>query len=195
MFENMLDHPNISIMLNTDYRDLVREISYREMIYSGPVDEFFDCRFGKLPYRSRGFRHETHEKEWFQSAPVINNPNESVPYTRITEFKWLTGQQHSHTSVVYEFPRAQGDPYYPVPRPENQTLYKQYQALADETEGVHFVGRLATYKYYNMDQVVAQALTLVAKMNNQRRLELTRPAPLHVRPTSVTVPGLVEQAS
>jgi UDP-galactopyranose mutase len=195
MFENMLDHPNIKIMLNTDYRDVAREISYREMIYSGPVDEFFEFRFGKLPYRSLEFKHETYEKEWFQVAPVVNYPSESVPYTRVTEFKWLTGQQHPLTSVVYEFPRGEGDPYYPVPRPENQALYKQYQALADETEGVHFVGRLATYKYYNMDQVVAQALTLVAKMNNQRRLELTRPAPLHVRPTAVTVPELVEKAS
>jgi UDP-galactopyranose mutase len=195
MFENMLDHPNIKIMLNTDYREIAREISFREMIYTGPVDEFFDYRFGKLPYRSLEFRHETHDREWFQPAPVVNYPNESVPYTRVTEFKYLTGQQHSHTSVVYEFPRSEGDPYYPVPRPENQAVYKQYQALADETEGVYFVGRLATYKYYNMDQVVAQALTLVAKMNNQRRLELSRPMPLHVRPTSVVVPEMVEKAS
>jgi UDP-galactopyranose mutase len=194
MFENMLDHPNIRIMLNTDYRDIVREVSFREMIYTGPVDEFFDYRFGKLPYRSLEFRHETYDREWFQSAPVVNYPNESVPYTRITEFKYLTGQQHPLTSVVYEFPRSEGDPYYPVPRPENQTVYKQYQALAEETEGVYFVGRLATYKYYNMDQVVAQALTLVAKMNNQRRLELSKAPPLHVLPTAVVVPGM-EKAS
>ena len=195
MFENMLDHPNIKIMLNADYRDVMREFSYREMIYTGPVDEFFDFRFGKLPYRSLEFRHETYDRERFQVAPVVNYPNESVPYTRITEFKWLTGQQHPRTSVVYEFPRAEGDPYYPVPRPENQMLYKQYQSLADAVEGVYFAGRLATYKYYNMDQVVAQALTLVAKMNNQRRLELTKPAPLHLRPATVAVPELVERAS
>jgi UDP-galactopyranose mutase len=173
MFENMLDHPNIHIMVNTDYRDLIGEISFREMIYSGPVDEFFSYRFGKLPYRSLEFKHETHDKEWFQPAPVINYPTESIPHTRITEFKWLTGQQHQKTSVVYEYPRAEGDPYYPVPRPENQVLYKKYQALAEATPGVHFVGRLATYKYYNMDQVVAQALTLIAKLHGQRRLELT----------------------
>ncbi|HET8548097.1 MAG TPA: UDP-galactopyranose mutase [Bryobacteraceae bacterium] len=195
MFENMLDHPNIRIMLNADYRDVAREVSYREMIYTGPIDEFFDFRFGRLPYRSLEFRHETHDREWFQIAPVINYPNENVPYTRITEFKWLTGQQHPQTSIVYEFPQSDGDPYYPVPRAENQALYRQYQLLAEETERVHFVGRLATYKYYNMDQVVAQALTLVAKMNNQRRLELTRPAPLHVRPAAVVVPALVEKVS
>jgi UDP-galactopyranose mutase len=173
MFENMLDHPNIKIMLNTDYRDIEREISFGEMVYSGPVDEFFQCRYGKLPYRSLEFKHEVHDKEVFQVAPVVNYPQEHA-YTRITEFKYLTGQQHSKTAVVYEFPRAEGDPYYPVPRPENAVLYKQYEALAQATPNVHFVGRLATYKYYNMDQVVAQALTTVAKLHGERRLEVTR---------------------
>jgi UDP-galactopyranose mutase len=130
-------------------------------------------RYGKLPYRSLEFRHETHNREFFQIAPVVNYPNENE-YTRITEFKYLTGQQHPKTAVVYEYPRAEGDPYYPVPRPENAVLYKQYQELAEATPNVHFVGRLATYKYYNMDQVVAQALATVAKMHKTRRLELTR---------------------
>jgi UDP-galactopyranose mutase len=159
MFENMLNHPNIKVMLNTDYREIEKAIPCREMVYSGPVDEFFDYRFGKLPYRSLDFKHETHNKEVFQSAPVINYPNEQL-YTRVTEFKYLTGQEHSKTSIVYEFPKAEGDPYYPVPRPENQEVYKQYKALADATRGVYFVGRLATYKYYNMDQCVAQALSV-----------------------------------
>lgn len=163
MFENMLDHANIKIMLNTDYREVERVIPFREMIYTGPVDEFFDLRFGKLPYRSLEFKHETHDCAVFQSAPVVNYPNEQ-PYTRVTEFKYLTGQEHAKTSVVYEFPRAEGDPYYPVPRPENTELYKKYQALAEATPGVHFAGRLATYKYYNQDQVVAQALTLFKKI-------------------------------
>ena len=118
MFENMLDHPNIKIMLNTDYRDIEREIAFKEMVYTGPVDEFFGCRFGKLPYRSLEFKHETHDREYFQAAPVVNYPKEHA-YTRITEFKYLTGQQHPKTAIVYEFPRAEGDPYYPVPRPEN----------------------------------------------------------------------------
>lgn len=157
MFENMLNHPNIKVMLNTDYREIEKAIPCREMVYSGPVDEFFQYRYGKLPYRSLDFKHETHNTEVFQSAPVINYPNEHL-YTRVTEFKYLTGQEHSKTSIVYEFPKAEGDPYYPVPRPENQEVYKKYKALADATPGIHFVGRLATYKYYNMDQCVAQAL-------------------------------------
>jgi UDP-galactopyranose mutase len=145
-------------------------------VYSGPIDEFFDFRFGKLPYRSLAFKHETHDKERFQPAPVVNHPNESVPHTRVTEFKYLTGQQHPKTAVVYEYPRAEGDPYYPIPRPENAVLYKKYQELADATDGTWFVGRLATYKYYNMDQVVAQALKLVATMvEASARAEAARP--------------------
>jgi UDP-galactopyranose mutase len=167
MFENMLDHANIKLMLNTDYREIERVIPFREMIYTGPIDEFFDLRFGKLPYRSLEFKHETHDRPVFQGAPVVNYPNEHA-YTRITEFKYLTGQEHTKTSIVYEFPRAEGDPYYPVPRPENAELYKKYQALADATPGVHFAGRLATYKYYNQDQVVAQALTLFKKISGTK---------------------------
>jgi UDP-galactopyranose mutase len=159
MFENMLNHPNIKVMLNTDYQEIQKAIPCREMIYSGPVDQFFDYRYGKLPYRSLDFKHETHNTPVFQKAPVINYPNEQL-YTRVTEFKYLTGQEHSKTSIVYEFPKAEGDPYYPVPRPENNEMYKQYKALSDTTSGVYFVGRLATYKYYNMDQCVAQALSV-----------------------------------
>ncbi|BAY78119.1 UDP-galactopyranose mutase [Nostoc linckia NIES-25] len=159
MFENMLNHPNIKVMLNTDYQEIQKAIPCREMVYSGPVDEFFDYRYGKLPYRSLDFKHETHNTSVFQTAPVINYPNEHL-YTRVTEFKYLTGQEHSKTSIVYEFPKAEGDPYYPVPRPENNEMYKQYKALSDTTAGVYFVGRLATYKYYNMDQCVAQALSV-----------------------------------
>ncbi|WP_448273527.1 UDP-galactopyranose mutase [Nostoc sp. DSM 114160] len=159
MFDNMLNHPNIKVMLNTDYQEIQKAIPCREMVYSGPVDEFFDYRYGKLPYRSLDFKHETHNTSVFQSAPVINYPNEQL-YTRVTEFKYLTGQEHSKTSIVYEFPKAEGDPYYPVPRSENQEIYKKYKVLADETPGIYFVGRLGTYKYYNMDQCVAQALSV-----------------------------------
>src|SRR5438270_2971131 len=164
MFENMLDHPNIKIMLNTDYREVEGELCANEIIYTGPVDEFFDYRFGKLPYRSLRFKHETHNREVYQQAPVVNYPNEH-PYTRVTEFKYLTGQEHPKTSIVYEYPMEEGDPYYPVPRPENKELHKKYKVLADATPGVHFVGRLATYQYYNMDQVTAQALTLFNKIS------------------------------
>ncbi|MBD0267631.1 MAG: UDP-galactopyranose mutase [Cyanobacteria bacterium Co-bin8] len=167
MFESMLDHPNIKVMLNTDYREIQQVIPYKEMIYSGPVDEFFDLRFGKLPYRSLQFKHETLNENVHQPAAVINYPNEHL-YTRVTEFKYLTGQEHPKTSIVYEYPKAEGDPYYPVPRPENAELYKKYKELADSTPNVHFVGRLATYKYYNMDQVVAQALALFAKLSERQ---------------------------
>jgi UDP-galactopyranose mutase len=167
MFENMLDHPNIKVMLNCDYREIEAAIPYRQMVFTGPVDEYFDYRYGKLPYRSLEFKHETINAPVYQPAPVVNYPNDNL-YTRITEFKYLTGQEHTKTSIVYEFPRAEGDPYYPVPRQENAELYAKYKKLADETEDVYFVGRLATYKYYNMDQVVAQALTTFAKISGAR---------------------------
>ncbi len=168
MFERMLDHPNIKVMLNTDYREVEDYVPYKEMIYTGPVDAFFDYRYGKLPYRSLHFKHETHNQEVYQSAPVVNFPNEHL-YTRTTEFKYLTGQEHAKTSIVFEYPRAEGDPYYPIPKPENAELYAKYKALADVEEGVRFVGRLATYRYYNMDQVVAQALTTYAKIEEVKR--------------------------
>ncbi len=175
MFERMLTHPNIKIMVNTDYREIEQVIPFGEMIYTGPVDEYFDFRFGKLPYRSLEFRFETFERPVFQEAPVINYPNEN-PYTRCTEFKYLTGQEHPKTTVVYEYPRAEGDPYYPVPRPENALIYREYQALAERTPNVHFCGRLATYKYYNMDQVVAQSLTLYKKLVGARRPRIAQTA-------------------
>jgi UDP-galactopyranose mutase len=164
MFENMLDHPNIKIMLNTDYREIRHDVRHDKLIFTGPVDEYFDYRHGPLPYRSLRFRHETVDQETFQPVAVVNYPSEDVPYTRITEYKHLTGQRHARTSVTYEYPSAEGDPYYPVPRPENAELYRRYQALADATPDVAFVGRLATYRYYNMDQVVAQALATYARL-------------------------------
>nr|HRC76252.1 UDP-galactopyranose mutase [Kouleothrix sp.] len=169
MFERMLDHPNIKILLNTDYREIMDIIPYREMIYTGPIDTFFDYCFGKLPYRSLNFVHETHNTPMYQPAPVINYPNDYA-YTRVTEFKYLTGQEHPKTSIVYEYPQAEGDPYYPVPRTENAAIYTRYKALAEATPGVYFVGRLATYKYYNMDQVVAQALKLYRTLPERQGL-------------------------
>ena len=163
MFQNMLSHRNIKIMLNTDYKDIIDIIPYKNLIFTGPVDEYFNYCYGKLPYRSLEFKFETIDKEVFQSTGTINYPNEQL-YTRITDFKYLTGQVHSKTAVVYEFPKAEGDPYYPVPRPENAELYKKYQQLASTMKNTYFVGRLATYKYYNMDQVVAQALSTYKKI-------------------------------
>jgi UDP-galactopyranose mutase len=170
MFERMLDHPKIKVLLNTDYREIAGSILYDEVIVTGPIDEYFDYRFGRLPYRSLQFQWETLETPQIQPVAVINYPNDNL-YTRVTEFKHLTGQQHPKTTRVYEYPQADGDPYYPIPRPENAALYKKYQELAAATPGVHFVGRLATYKYYNMDQVVAQALSTFAKIAGVRRAE------------------------
>jgi UDP-galactopyranose mutase len=172
MFERMLAHPRIRIMLNTDFRQVRDLVPHREVIYTGPIDEFFDYRFGRLPYRSLHFEFETLHQPQFQPVGTVNYPNEYA-YTRITEFKHLTGQEHPKTAVVYEYPQAEGDPYYPIPRPENTELYKRYEALAAETPGVHFVGRLATYRYYNMDQVVAQALTLFKKIASRKRITTT----------------------
>lgn len=165
MFERMLAHPNVNVLLNADFRELEGLFGYDRLIYTGPVDEYFDFRYGRLPYRSLEFRFETHDVERCQPAAVVNYPNEHL-YTRVTEFKWLTGQEHPKTTLVYEHPRADGDPYYPVPRPENAELYKKYKALAEELDDVVFVGRLATYRYYNMDQVVAQSLAAFKRLRD-----------------------------
>lgn len=164
MFENLLDHPNITVLLNCDYRDVPKTLPFRSMIYTGPIDSYFNYCFGKLPYRSLKFKHQTYNQPVYQPAPVVNYPNDEL-YTRITEFKYLTGQEHPRTSIVYEFPQSQGDPYYPIPRKENTQLYSKYKALACRTPGVTFVGRLATYRYYNMDQIVGQALAVYAKIS------------------------------
>jgi UDP-galactopyranose mutase len=163
MFQKMLSHPNIKIMLNTDYKEIIDVIPYKNLIYTGPIDSFFNYCYGRLPYRSLEFKFETHDTETYQSTGTINFPNEHA-YTRITEFKYLTGQKHAKTSIVYEFPQAEGDPYYPIPRPENAEIYKKYQQLANAMTNTYFTGRLATYKYYNMDQVVAQSLALFEKL-------------------------------
>ena len=159
MFDQMLSHPNIRIMLNTRFRDVRDEVSFSKIIFTGKIDEYFGYCLGELPYRSLRFDHQTHHCKQFQPAAVVNYPNEHA-YTRVTEFKYLTGQQHPSTSVVFEHPCAEGDPYYPIPQPQNAELYRQYKMMADLNPDVHFVGRLGTYKYYNMDQVVAQALKL-----------------------------------
>lgn len=180
MFERMLDHPNIKIMLDADYRDVKHTVRYRQVIFTGPIDEFFDYCYGKLPYRSLSFKHVTLDKEWHQSVAVVNYP-QIYDYTRVTEYKHLTGQRHAKTSVTYEYPSDHGDPYYPVPRAENAELFKRYETLALVTKGVWFVGRLATYRYYNMDQVVGQALATFRRIDDSlgRRL-----------PPKVARPGL-----
>jgi UDP-galactopyranose mutase len=158
MFENMLDQKGITLELGAEFEEVRAEAVYDRLIFTGPIDEYFDYRYGKLPYRSLRFQHETLDREWLQPVAVVNYPDPSVPYTRVSEYKHLTGQACAKTTITYEFPQADGDPYYPVPRPENQALYKKYEALALANPEVQFVGRLATYRYYNMDQVTGQAL-------------------------------------
>ena len=170
MFERMVDHPLIDKALGTDFRDLRKDIDSLadHVIYSGPIDEYFDYRFGKLPYRSLRFEHQSLDQEWFQEVAVVNYPSPDVPYTRISEYKYLTGQDAPNTTITYEYPSAEGDPYYPIPREENQALFKRYEELADAAENVTFVGRLATYRYYNMDQIVGQALATFRRMDEKR---------------------------
>ena len=164
MFENMLDHKNITIETQTEFADVKDRVLYDQLVFTGPVDEFFGHRYGKLPYRSLKFRHETLDQEEFQSVATVNYPHPDVPYTRISEYKHLTGQKHPKTSITYEYPSAEGDPYYPIPNAEAQALYKKYEALTSTRSDVAFVGRLATYRYYNMDQVVGQALATYRKV-------------------------------
>ena len=170
MFERMLDHPNIKVMLNTRFDEVRSMIPHRRVIFTGPVDEYFGFRFGRLPYRSLQFEHVTLDKPSHQPVGVVNYP-QTEEFTRITEYKHLTGQEHPKTTLTYERSSAEGEPYYPVPRPENAALYRQYEALADAEPDTWFVGRLATYRYYNMDQVVGQALATF------RRIEAAVGAP------------------
>jgi UDP-galactopyranose mutase len=175
MFERMLAHPRIKLMLATDYREVADLLPWRHMVYTGPIDAFFDYRHGRLPYRSLEFRHVTLPQERFQAVGTVNHPND-YPYTRVTEFKHLTGQVHPCTSVAYEYPRAEGDPYYPVPRAENAALYRRYEEMAQALDNVTFVGRLATYRYYNMDQVVGQALAAFRRLATRHPSAGVRPA-------------------
>ena len=184
MFEKMLDHPNIDLLLGVDYTEAREAYPHDHLVFTGPIDEYFGYRYGKLPYRSLQFKHETLDQPWLQDVAVVNYPSQDVPYTRVTEYKYLTGQSSDKTSITYEYPSAEGDPYYPIPREENQALFKRYEALALAQQDVTFVGRLATYRYYNMDQVVGQALA------SYRRL-----APSLVTPVTVGVPASKYPAS
>ncbi|MDR5798038.1 UDP-galactopyranose mutase [Caballeronia sp. LZ008] len=169
MFKAMLSHPLITIRLNTDFRQARDDVRFRHAIYSGPIDEYFDFCFGNLPYRSLRFAHKTLDIPQLQPVAVVNYPDETVEYTRITEYKHLTGQCHPRTSISLEYPSPTGDPFYPIPCAENQALYKRYEALANRTSGVTFVGRLGTYRYYNMDQVIGQALAVYARIEAESR--------------------------
>lgn len=167
MFEKMLAHPAIDISLNVDFEDARVGYDFDAIVYTGPVDAFYNYRLGKLPYRSLRFEHEhLPDTNQYQAVGTVNYPNE-FDFTRITEFRHLTGQQHAGTSLVREYPQDEGDPYYPIPRPENEALFKQYEALSKQEKNVTFVGRLAQYRYYNMDQVVGAALTAARNLLGQ----------------------------
>ena len=169
MFERMLDHPDISVRTGLSYEEVRSELGTPRVIWTGPVDEFFGFSEGRLPYRSLRFVHETHDVETLQPVGTVNYPQDQ-DYTRITEYKHLTGQTHPRTSVTFEYPVADGEPYYPVPQAESRAIYKRYQALADALPEVWFVGRLATYRYYNMDQIVAQSLATFARIRDDLAL-------------------------
>jgi UDP-galactopyranose mutase len=159
MFENMLNNKNIHIMLNTDYKEVIDSIEYEKLIYTGPIDYYFDYKYGKLPYRSLNFEFETLDCEKYQEVGTVNYPND-YDFTRITEFKHLTGQKHYKTTIVREYSSAEGEPYYPIPQKKNIEQYKLYEEEANKLNNVFFIGRLANYKYYNMDKVVEEALNL-----------------------------------
>src|ERR1700730_2855011 len=158
MFEKMLNHPNITVSLNTRYKN-VAQIQRTHTFYTGPIDEFFSYCFGRLLYRSMRFVRSTLDCEQFQPVGVVTYPNDE-DYTRITEFRHITGQAHTKTSIMYEFPTAEGEPFYPVPTAESASTYKRYRELARKLTNASFSGRLGSYQYLNMDQAVAQSLAL-----------------------------------
>jgi UDP-galactopyranose mutase len=179
LFERLLDHRRIDVSLNCDFADVRREVAYRHLVYTGPIDAYFDHRFGPLPYRSIHFELRTvptPDGGLVQPAATINFPGEDVPYTRSTEYRHLTGQRHRWSTIAIDHPTSEGDPYYPIPRPENREVYKRYEALAAKDPDVTFVGRLARYQYLNMDQVVAQALAGAERIAAAMNLQADEPA-------------------
>ncbi|MCZ7383420.1 MAG: UDP-galactopyranose mutase [Candidatus Methanoperedens sp.] len=165
LFDKMLNNRNIHILLNTDYRKIIDVLKFDKIIFTGPIDYFFDYMYGKLPYRSLDFKFETLDIEKFQNAAVVNYPNDQ-DYTRITEFKHFYFQRHNKTTICYEFSKGDGDPYYPIPIPDYQKIYLKYKKEAEKLKNVYFVGRLAEYRYLNMDQVVNSALRVFKKIKH-----------------------------
>lgn len=168
MVERMLAHPRIEVQTGVDFHEVRDQLDFGQLVYTGPIDAYFNQRFGPLPYRSLRFEFETLEMQQYQPTGTVNYPDEAVPFTRVTEFRHITGQPHDVTTIVREFPESSGEPFYPIPRPENRALYQRYQALAAAAPDVHFAGRLGTYKYYNMDQVVGQALVTADRIAESR---------------------------
>lgn len=173
MFERLLDHPAVEVGLGTGFPDVTEHVDYAQLVYTGPIDAYFGYEYGALPYRSLEWelRNEpTPDQGLVQPAGSINFSSETVPHTRITEFRRLTGQKHDSSTLAVEFPRSEGDPYYPIPLDETRALYRRYEARAAELVNVTFVGRLARYQYLNMDQVVAQALATFDRLVESGRV-------------------------
>ena len=156
----MLDHKNIEVILNTDYKSILNSIKFDKMIYTGPIDYFFDYKFGKLPYRSIRFEFKNIQLENIQDTAVYNYVDPDVEYTRVCEYKHLTAQTSNSSSLSFENPLREGEPFYPIPTDENKRKYVLYKSESAKLSNVIFCGRLAEYQYYNMDQVVANTLNL-----------------------------------
>jgi UDP-galactopyranose mutase len=177
LFARMLRHRRIRVLLDCSFREvraLVRP--RRATVYTGPIDDYFDCRLGRLPYRSLNFEFVAHEAEFVQPCVQINYPNEHA-HTRSVEIKHVTGQRHAETVVSYETPTSAGEPFYPVPRAESAALYRRYKELADAETArrrVYFCGRLAQYRYFNTDEAIQEALSCFEQI---RRTCAARPAP------------------
>lgn len=161
MFEKMLKHKNIEILLNTDYKSVIDGVKYDKMIYTGPIDYFFDYKFGKLPYRSIRFEWENHNRKFYQDAAQVNYVDNTNEYTRVVEHKRLSGKNSITTTISKEYPQSEGEPFYPIPNGENQRKFLKYKLEGEKLNNVVFCGRLAEYRYYNIDQVVANTLKLV----------------------------------
>jgi UDP-galactopyranose mutase len=158
MFRRMADNPRIHLLLNTDYKDVIANIGYETLICTAPIDAHYDYCMGRLKYRSLDIRFETHTGD-YQPAAVVNYPND-YDFTRITEYKKLTGQNLENTTVSFEYPVWEGRPYYPVPTAGQKELYEAYRVRSLEDKNIIFAGRLGEYRYYNMDDAAAAALTI-----------------------------------
>jgi UDP-galactopyranose mutase len=166
MFAAMLDHPGIEVQVGVEFDDVPGHLLPERLVWTGPIDAYFRYRLGRLPYRSLRFEHETRRTpggRLVQPVAQVNYPSERIPYTRVTEYRHLTGQPAEVSTLAYEYPMAEGDPYYPIPRPENRELFHRYEELAKAHPNILFVGRLARYQYLNMDQVVASAMAAVER--------------------------------
>lgn len=157
MMQRMLDHKNIRVLLNTDYKEIQNEIECSKIFYSGSIDEFYDYRFGRLPYRCVSFKFEELGVEEYQPVAVVNYPN-NFGYTRITEFKHFGKGKTEHTVIAKEYSSDCGEPSYPIPIKDNLKLYRKYEGI--KQENVIFIGRLGRYRYYSMDQIIEELLSI-----------------------------------